>query len=92
MSQSVRARTFFVCADPVPSRPAPSRPGFCVVFFRSYFPDRHAIVDGDPEEAFKGDGVVTVEGELTVRMPRVAGLAQKPFPLHPTHRIMPLKL
>lgn len=33
---------------------------------RSFFPDRHAIVDGDPEEAFAGDGIVTVEGELTV--------------------------
>lgn len=34
----------------------------------SFFQDRHAIVDGDPEDAFADDGVVTVEGEVTVRM------------------------
>eukprot|EP00752_Nemacystus_decipiens_P001718 g1661.t2 len=32
----------------------------------SFFDDRHAIVDGDPEEAMAADGVVTVEGEVTI--------------------------
>lgn len=34
----------------------------------SYFQGRHAIVDGDPEDAFADAGVVAVEGEVAVRM------------------------
>lgn len=33
----------------------------------SFYEDRHAIVDGDPEAALADAGVVTVEGELAVR-------------------------